>query len=200
MCYVGRLEAIGNFRCVPRHLKTPGELAVTELLRLKSGHDLRSRLFISHASEDHEIAKTIWRELSSRQISVWIDSERLTPGTPDWEQAIRAGIAQSVAVVVLASPHSQASRYVRAELAIAQSQKIAIVPVWVSGDHWPDCIAMDLIYSQYIDIRGERQDVGIGRLIEELILISRKSLPDHILLDEADIAITKARDNHGIYI
>jgi hypothetical protein len=60
-----------------------------------------------------------------------------------------------------------------------------------------------LDFSQYIDIRGQRQDVGIGRLIEELILISRKLLPDHILLDEADVAIAEVKvvkDNHSIYV
>jgi hypothetical protein len=53
---------------------------------------------------------------------------------------------------------------------------------------------MDLIYSQYIDMRGEKQNAGIEILLEEVIALSRKSLPDHIVVDEADIAIVTERN------
>jgi len=167
-----------------------------EPLHLKNGRDLRSRLFLSHASEDREIASEISATFRDKQIAVWLDSERLTPGTPDWERTIREGIAQSLAVIVLASPHAQASPYVRAELTIAKSQGIPIIPAWVSGERWSDCIAMDLIYTQYIDLRGEMQNVGIGRLLEEVITITRRLLSDHIVMEEADVAIATRKPRY----
>ena len=49
---------------------------------------------------------------------VWIDHERLTPGAPDWEAAIRRGIQGADALLYLASPYVQSKllaawRYLR---------------------------------------------------------------------------------------
>src|SRR5438876_5464455 len=75
-------------------------------------------VFISYSHIDREVAKTVRSDLENAGISTWID-DRLEPGTPDWEREVRNAVARSFAVVVIASPHSLNTPYVRGELLFA---------------------------------------------------------------------------------
>ena len=74
-------------------------------------------VFISFATPDLEIARAIGNRLNREGVTAWIAPTDLAPASPDWEAAIREAIAASFAVVLVASPDSVGSRYVRGELA-----------------------------------------------------------------------------------
>ena len=113
-------------------------------------------------------------------MSVWIDQTKIKPGTPDWEIAIRDGIRRSFAVVLLASPASSVSPYVRAEYTLARSRNLPVFPVWIHGNQWSESIGLDLVHTQYIDLRHDREDFGLQQLYILLKTTYRNVLPDFI--------------------
>ena len=139
-------------------------------------------IFISFSRDDKAIAEQIIDALHRKDIPTWIDYSKLTPGTPDWEFAIRDAIDKSFAVVVLASPQSRASKYVRGELNLAESKGHQIYPLWIDGTEWSDCIPLNMTYAQFIEVRGERQESGIAELCRVLEQQIRSATPKHYLV------------------
>jgi len=117
--------------------------------------------------------------LRNSGITVWVDEQGLTPGTADWQEAIRTALQASYAVIFLASPNSGPSVYVQAELKHAQKYKCTILPLWIQGDDWLDCVPMDLINTQYIDARDEKLEMGIHRAIKSIVDIVERIFPRH---------------------
>lgn len=117
-----------------------------------------STLFISYSRTDAEVVARLRRALTALGAEIWIDHLRLTPGTPDWEDAIREGIQKSQWVIYAASPAAMQSPYVKGELRVAQRFKKPIIPFWVAGEHWEDCVPLNMTMTQYIDSRPTRLD------------------------------------------
>jgi hypothetical protein len=142
-----------------------------------------SHFFISYTAEDQPTAMALQEKLKDAGIPFWIDALRVAPGTPDWETSIRDAMASSFGVVMLASPASRSSFYVRGELALAQSLKIEIIPLWIQGDDWPTSVPLNMAYSQYIDCRNARRDVGFNELVTTLDGMVERMTPPHYLAD-----------------
>jgi hypothetical protein len=160
-------------------------------LTVDTEDELRTHVFLSFAHEDKDVAKRIARALTYRGLSVWADFTGIQPGSPDWEHDIRNGLAGAVAVVLVASPDSRVSQYVRAELALARARGLTIYPLWIKGDEWTDCIALDLVHTQYIDVRD---DLGLKRLDPLAMAIQphiERRLPNHIVIRRAVTHVTK---------
>jgi hypothetical protein len=73
-----------------------------------------TRVFLSYASEDSLDARRVAQSLGEADFNVWLDEWRLTPGE-ELEAAISEAIRSSDKLVVLLSPHSAASPWVRSE-------------------------------------------------------------------------------------
>lgn len=140
---------------------------------------LPEHIFLSHSSANKGPAQKLAEELKNQGVPVWIDFEGLTPGTPHFEQAIRAAMDRSFAVVFLASPAVKDSSYVPAELALAKAKKRRIFPVWIDGTDWVDCTPLDFVYAQHIDLRGERWGEGVAQLASVLTQFIHDSIPKH---------------------
>jgi hypothetical protein len=140
-------------------------------------------VFVSHSTRDAEFAQELCRELENADIPVWVDTTHLVPGTPDWEAAIRDGMARSFAVVVMASPDARASTFVRAEVMLAEALAKPIVPVWVSGEKWIDCAPLVLSQAQYIDLRGDARSSGVPSLVDSLRSSAARLAPKHYLVE-----------------
>ena len=63
------------------------------------------KVFISYASEDIKIVKTICRFLESKKIDFWFDKDSLQPGQ-NWELEIERGISSADAVIAFISSKS----------------------------------------------------------------------------------------------
>jgi len=127
-----------------------------------------AKLFISYSRVNLEVVEKLRDDLQNAGVDVWIDQVGLTPGTPDWDQALRDAIQQASAVLLVASPDSRRSPYVRDEIAIAKDAKKPIYPLWVDGDSWIDSIPMGLGSTQNVDLRGESYPENLQRLIASL--------------------------------
>ncbi len=127
-----------------------------------------AKLFISYSRVNLEIVQKIRQDLQNAGIDVWIDQVGLTPGTPDWDQALRDAISKASAVLFIASPDSRRSPYVRDEIALAKDAKKPIYPLWVDGNNWLDCVPMGLGSTQNVDLRDDAYHKNLPRLIGTL--------------------------------
>lgn len=141
---------------------TPADPAETPTLTLES------HLFISYARKDLTFVNRLRADLKARGIHYWIDREGLTPGTGNWERAIRAAIRDSSAVLWVVSPAAYESEYVSSEIAVAEMHKRKIYPVWADGDNWIACVPLGRHRIQYADMRGDAYAAGLGELLAAL--------------------------------
>lgn len=143
-----------------------------------------THVFLSYSTDDADIAKKLTDRLSSAGIPVWIDREKLSLGTPDWESSIRNALSKSFLVVLLASPSSRASIYVRGEIALAKSIGCEVFPLWVSGNSWIDSVPLDMAYSQYVDLRNLNDQCSFGALCSSVNIIIKRQTPKHYLVED----------------
>ncbi len=100
--------------------------------------------------------------LQNQGLSVWIDNEKLIPGTPVWEAELEKAIKTAGAVVVVMSPASKQSDWVRREITLAEQYHKRIFPVLADGDE-ESAISIRLITKQFVDIR-KNEPAGLDAL------------------------------------
>jgi len=125
-------------------------------------------VFISYSKQDHALAEKILLDLERSGFETWIDNKALEPGTPDWESNIRRAIYESYAVILVCTPNTANSQHVQAEAKLAQKHDRRILPIWISGDYWVDCIPLGLVNYQYIDLRAGSYASGLSKLVSQL--------------------------------
>ena len=113
-------------------------------------------VFIGYSRRDEDVMRKIVVFLRSNGIRVWVDNEKLVPGTPVWEAEIEKALRTCSAMVVLLSPDAKQSVWVRRELSFAESYGKRIYPILVRGDS-KSSLPLRLITSQFIDMRSESE-------------------------------------------
>lgn len=127
----------------------------------------RARVFVSYAHRDRPVAGEIARALERANISVWFDSWELEAGD-SIASRIREGLAASDFLVVLLSPESVDSRWVREEVDLALSTELRQRSITVVPAILRDCeLPPGLRSFQPIDLRGDRAS-GVSRLVERI--------------------------------
>jgi hypothetical protein len=53
---------------------------------------------------------------------------------------------------------------VQGEVTFARSQQIRVIPLWVDGTNWYDCVSLEMVSYHYLDFRGERYRDASARL------------------------------------
>jgi hypothetical protein len=144
----------------------------------------REHAFISYSHKDETIARNVRNDLEAAGIATWMD-DKLEPGTPIWEQAIRDALKSSLAVILIASPNAKEGPYVRGELHLAESHRLEVLPLWMEGNTWIDCVPFSLSDTQYIDGRHSRYATGLVQLVKKLQRIVEDRSPKHCLLTKA---------------
>ncbi|MFC1637065.1 toll/interleukin-1 receptor domain-containing protein, partial [Planctomycetota bacterium] len=105
------------------------------------------------------------------------DDTAISPGTPNWERAIREGIRRAFAVVLVCSPNTPGSNYIQPELHVAQHHDCVVIPIWIEGENWVNCVPLSFFSHEHIDARNERFDNAIRILTRELEEIIASRLP-----------------------
>ena len=108
--------------------------------------------FISYSRADTAQQHKIVAELRRRGVNVWVDTENLVPGSPAWEREIEKSIRGTSGVIVLLSPESNNSAWVRREISFAEENDKRIFPVLIHGDE-NDSIPLRLSSHQRVDLR-----------------------------------------------
>lgn len=140
-------------------------------------------VFISYPRAHREIAEKVLRKIERARMNTWIDDVKIEPGTDDWERCIRDGVKDAYAVVLLCSPRSIESKYVQAEIVLAQKSDCPIIPIWIFGDNWVDCVPLSFVNFQYLDCRGDKLNDGVEKLVDNLHKIVAEGLPPHFVVE-----------------
>ena len=122
--------------------------------------------FISYSRADTQRQRDIVSELRARGVNVWVDIENLVPGSPAWESEIEKSIRGSAGVIVLLSPESNNSAWVRREISFAEEQDKRIFPVLTHGDE-NDSVPLRLSSHQRVDLR-RNSSKGLDELANAL--------------------------------
>jgi hypothetical protein len=125
------------------------------------------QVFISYSRKDQDIVRRIVKFLRAQGINVWLDNEKLIPGTPIWEEEIEKALRATTAVIAVMSPDSKNSEWVRREISLADQNHKQIFPILVRGDE-DSAITLRLITRQYVDMR-ENESAGLDSLCAALI-------------------------------
>ncbi|MBI3822130.1 MAG: toll/interleukin-1 receptor domain-containing protein [Planctomycetes bacterium] len=104
------------------------------------------RVFLSHSSQDRWISERLKEQLEAKGIEVWLDAYDL-PGGRNVKKEIRDGLRSSTECLILLSPASRDSDWVKHEAGIADGfgLPIALVLLHVDEDHVPEPLR-DLSY------------------------------------------------------
>ena len=119
-------------------------------------------IFISYSRRDDETMRKITFFLRDQGFKVWVDNEKLIPGTPAWEESIENAIKKAFAVIVILSPDSKNSEWVRREITYADQFDKRVFPVLIKGDE-DDSLPIRLVTRQYVDLR-KNEEAGLTAL------------------------------------
>ena len=95
----------------------PNAAVHVERLRNSREHN-PVRVFLSYTQADQAFAKALSQELTRRGLDVWSDEQKILPGD-NWGASIAEALRRSKAMVVLISPDSMRSKFVRSEIQYA---------------------------------------------------------------------------------
>ncbi len=127
------------------------------MAQLSIGH-----VFMSYSRKDNDVMQRTAVFLRKQGIKVWVDNEKLIPGTPVWEEEIEKAIRSASAIVVVLSPDAKNSEWVRREISLADQNHKRIFPVLVRGDE-DSSISLRLITRQFVDLR-DNETAGLTSL------------------------------------
>jgi hypothetical protein len=113
-------------------------------------------IFISHSSEDGQIADAVCAALEAKEIRCWIAPRDVNPGT-SYPAAITDGIEKAQIIVFLFTARSNQSRMVQKELEQSLNRGKIIIPFrlenvfptqaidfLIASDHWLDAVSPPL--------------------------------------------------------
>lgn len=114
-------------------------------------------LFISHHSSTVDTALEVETALAARGVKCWIAPRDVEPGEP-FDNAVRAAIERSAAVLLLFCEKSDQSKHVKRELILGDSAGRPIIPLRLESVQ-PRELAYHLADSQWIDWIERREAV-----------------------------------------
>jgi hypothetical protein len=123
-------------------------------------------VFISYAQADTVTMRTIVSRCRSRKYNCWVDECGLVPGTPSWQKRIEQAIEEATCVVVLLSPASKGSEWVRLEVSYAKQFGLNVLPILLSGDNRTS-VPIGLTETQYADATHDFER-GVDALLKWL--------------------------------
>jgi hypothetical protein len=124
-------------------------------------------VFISYGREDMPLMQQVETRLREAGFTIWTD-RGIAPGSPSWKAEIEKAILDARCIVVLFSPDSAESRWVRAELDYADAQRKPIYPLLVRGDA-TKAVPFGFTSYQWIDVRNPGQlQTGLDQLVAVL--------------------------------
>jgi hypothetical protein len=120
----------------------------------------KSQVFMSYAREDEAIARQVSHALTEAGLKTWIDVKNIGWGDSFLER-MNQGIAEAAYVILLVSPASNVSRWVKREwMAALAAGGTVLLPVVVADTEVPP-ILRDLVY---VDLRHD-VDEGLRKIV-----------------------------------
>jgi hypothetical protein len=108
-------------------------------------------IFISFASQDAKVARTICTALENRGFSCWISARNIQAGE-NFQSAIVRAIRGAKVLLLVFTANSNRSEEMTKELALASQQKLMVVPLRVENVDPSDAFAYEFATRQWIDL------------------------------------------------
>jgi predicted ATPase len=135
-----------------------------------------SMVFISHSSEDRQIADAICANLESAGISCWIAPRDIEPGTT-WTKGIMQGLEACQVLVLVFSEHANESDHVQREVAKAFSSGLAVIPFRIENVSSNQSLSYFLDTVQWLDASAPPLQKHLGRLSERVKKLLAGDIP-----------------------
>jgi TIR domain len=124
-------------------------------------------VFISYASQDREIAKTVVENLEQHEVPCWIAPRDVTPGSQYAEEVVHA-INDSSALILILSEHAIASLHVGREIERAASKRRRIMALRIDSTVLTRSFEYFLSESQWIDVAAVGMPAALTRLTQSV--------------------------------
>ena len=125
-----------------------------------------SDLFLSYSRADRPLAEQFVRTAAARGVNVWYDED--IEGGRDWRERIVAALGSAKALVILFSEHSNDSRQLIKELAVADNMQKQVIPVLISNCEPQGPYLYELASRNWIPIHPNPES-KLAWLIDKLI-------------------------------
>ncbi|NPV67360.1 MAG: DUF4268 domain-containing protein [Anaerolineae bacterium] len=127
-------------------------------------------VFISYSRKDAAFVNRLVGDLRARQVPIWLDRAALTGGA-EWLAAIENALEDATHLVLVMSPASNRSKFVRKEALYALEEGKNVIPIRIAPCK-PPLLARDL---QYIDFVEESYEAAFTRLLAALPQVGEES-------------------------
>src|SRR5437016_5142262 len=85
-------------------------------------------VFVSHSKSDKRITKAVCESLAAEGISTLVSFRDIRPGS-SWDESVETALKDAIAIIVIVSPASVRSRYVRDEVEEGIRRHKTVIPV-----------------------------------------------------------------------
>jgi hypothetical protein len=124
-----------------------------------------AEIFLSYSRADRPIAEALVTTAAARGVDVWFDGK--IQGGQDWREDIVDKLSKARALVILFSEHSNASKQLIKELAVADSLRKLVVPVLITDCEPQGAYLYELASRNWINIHPNPQ-TRLAALIDQL--------------------------------
>ncbi|MDO3383757.1 toll/interleukin-1 receptor domain-containing protein [Gilvimarinus algae] len=151
------------------------------------------KVFISHTSEDAQIAKNIRNYLAHRDIDVFDDKTDISMGS-NLASSINEAISSSDAVLFVISKNTEKSRWVHQEMSLALNNKlkgkeVKLIPIVVEKNSEIPFFLKDYLY---LDIsKGQDFESGMSKIVQSLASDKKTSIQQDLETKVENIEIEK---------
>ncbi len=162
------------------------------------------KIFISYSHEDREFVERLAKSLHEAGENVWFDQWEILAGDSLVKKIFEEGLSNASAFIVVLSPRSVSSKWVRQELDVATVRMIEgltkIIPVVVGDAKIPSALRALL----WIDME-KNFDVGIHKIVNSVHGITEKpKQPEResiaSMLTENVAGLSKAASTVGLFV
>ena len=123
-------------------------------------------VFISHSSQDHEVAVRVCEALEQRGLGCWLASRDVSPGD-NFQEAIVKAICAVRAMVLVFTGSANNSDEIKKEIALASHYHLAVLPVRVENVAPTGAFLYELSTRQWIDAFDD-WDQAMSRLAGQI--------------------------------
>jgi hypothetical protein len=123
-------------------------------------------VFISHSSQDHEVAVKVCEALEQRGLGCWLASRDVSPGD-NFQEAIVKAICAVRAMVLVFTGSANNSDEIKKEIALASHYHLAVIPVRVEDVMPTGAFLYELSTRQWIDAFDD-WDPAMSRLAGQI--------------------------------
>ena len=123
-----------------------------------------SVVFISHSSQDKEIADKVTAYLELHNQVCWIAPRDIPPGA-DWAESILDGIDTASGMILIVSAAINDSPHIRREVERAVSNKIPIYPIIIEKFQYAKWIQYYISAHQWIDASSGDLEIALNKIV-----------------------------------